>query len=69
MLHRLRQNIKSKKPYRQQCGDGQRERLEVSGGGKRGRMGTEKDFAWGGGHLLQCDDVLLCCTLEACMVL
>lgn len=68
MLHRLRQNIKNKKPYRQQRGDGQRERLEVSGG-ERGGEWEQRDFAWGEGHLLQCDDVLLCCTLETYMVL
>lgn len=30
---------------------------------EKGENGN-RDFAWGEGHLLQCDDVLLCCTLE-----
>ena len=30
-------------------------------------MGTERDFAWGDGHMKQCaDDVSLGCTLETC---
>ena len=38
--------------------------------GKGKEMGTERDFAWGGGHVMQCeDDALLSCTRETCMVL
>lgn len=32
--------------------------------------GTERDFAWGGRHTMQCaDDILLSCVLGTCMVL
>ena len=38
--------------------------------GKGGENGTERDFAWDGGHMIQyADDVLLSCTLETCMAL
>ena len=41
-------------------------REHVKGGG----MGMERDFAWGGGHNMQCAaDVSMSCTLETCMVL
>ena len=35
-----------------------------------GEMGTERAFAWGGGHMMQCaDDVLVNYVLETCMIL
>ena len=37
---------------------------------KYGGMGTERDFVWGNGHMMQCaDDVLLSCTLKTCLIL
>ena len=34
------------------------------------KMSTERDFAWGGGHMMQCaGHVLLSCTLETYMLL
>ena len=42
----------------------------VGGGGQRGDMGMERDFAWGDGCTVWCaDDVLLSCPLEIRMVL
>ena len=37
---------------------------------KGGKVGIERDFAWGDGHMIQCaDDVLLSYTFETCLVL
>ena len=50
-----------------------RRKGEVGGGGgrQRGRMGMERHFAWGDGHMMQCVDdhtasFLLSCILETC---
>ena len=41
--------------------------MGVGGGGQ---MRTDRHFACGDGHTMQCaDDVLLSCTFETCMVL
>ena len=41
----------------------------VDGGGKNGKMGMERDFAWGDECMMQCaDDVLLSCALETCVI-
>ena len=37
-------------------------------GQRRGGTGTETDFAWDDGHIMQCTDVLLSCTFETCMI-
>ena len=37
---------------------------------KGGKMRTERDFAWGDGHIVPCaEDVLLTYTFETCGVL
>ena len=41
----------------------------VGRGGQSRGNGDGRDFAWGDGHMTQCADILLNCTLETCMVL
>lgn len=51
-------------------GDSQRKGvLGLGGGGQRGGLGAERDFAWGSGFTVQCAYILLSCILETCMVL
>ena len=57
--------------HRQQCGGSQRERGMRRGWrwANEGKVGMERDFTWGHGHVMQsADDVLLSCTLETGMV-
>ena len=60
--------------HRKLYGDSQRPEGKGVGGrwrwAKWGKMGTERNFAWGSGHTVQCADaVLLSCTLDTCMIL
>lgn len=42
--------------------------MEVGKGGRG--MDTERDFAWGDGHMIQCSgDILLSCTLKICTLI